>query len=48
MGMIAPLASKESIILAELHNLKMYKKNTIIDEQCAKYLSAIFKDSKMF
>ena len=33
MGMIAPLTSKESKILAELHTLKTYKKNTIIDKQ---------------
>ena len=33
MGMIAPLTPKESEILAELHTLKAYKKNTIIDEQ---------------
>ena len=33
MGLIAPLTSKESKILAELHTLKTYKKNTIIDEQ---------------
>jgi CRP-like cAMP-binding protein len=33
MGMIAPLTSRESKILAELHTLKTYKKNTIIDEQ---------------
>ena len=33
MGMIAPLTPKESKILAELHTLKTYKKNTIIDKQ---------------
>ena len=33
MGMIAPLTSKESKILAELHTLKTYKKDTIIDKQ---------------
>ena len=33
MGKIAPLTSKESKILAELHTLKTYKKNTIIDKQ---------------
>ena len=33
MGLIAPLTSKESKILAELHTLKTYKKNTIIDQQ---------------
>ena len=33
MGMIASLTSKESKILAELHTLKTYKKNTIIDKQ---------------
>ena len=33
MGMIAPLTSKESKILADLHTLKTYKKNTIIDKQ---------------
>ena len=33
MAMIAPLTSKESKILAELHTLKTYKKNTIIDKQ---------------
>ena len=33
MGIIAPLTSKESKILAELHTLKKYKKNTIIDKQ---------------
>ena len=33
MGMIAPLTSEESKILAELHTLKTYKKNTIIDKQ---------------
>ena len=33
MGMIAPLTSKESKILAELHTLKTYEKNTIIDKQ---------------
>ena len=33
MGMIASLTSKESKILAELHTLKTYKKNTIIDTQ---------------
>ena len=33
MGMIAPLTHKESKILAELHSLKTYKKNTIIDKQ---------------
>ena len=31
--MIAPLTSKESKILADLHTLKIYKKNTIIDKQ---------------
>ena len=33
MGMIAPLTYKESKILAELHTLKAYEKNTIIDQQ---------------
>ena len=33
MGMIAPLTFKESKILAELHTLKPYEKNTIIDKQ---------------
>ena len=33
MGMIAPLTGKESKILAQLHTLKTYKKNTIIDKQ---------------
>ena len=33
MGIIAPLTSKESKILAELHTLKKFKKNTIIDKQ---------------
>ena len=33
MAMIAPLTSKESKILADLHTLKTYKKNTIIDKQ---------------
>ncbi len=33
MGMIAPLTSKESKILAELHTLKTYKRNTIINMQ---------------
>ena len=33
MGMIAPLTPKESKILAELHTLKTYKKDTIIDER---------------
>ena len=33
MGLIAPLTSEESKILAELHTLKTYKKGTIIDEQ---------------
>ena len=33
MGMIAPLTPKENKILAELHTLKTYKKNTIIDKQ---------------
>ena len=33
MGMIAPLTSNESKFLAELHTLKTYKKNTIIDKQ---------------
>ena len=33
MGMIAPLTPKESKILVELHTLKIYKKNTIIDKQ---------------
>ena len=33
MGKIAPLTPKESKILAELHTLKTYKKNTIIDKQ---------------
>ena len=33
MGLIAPLTPKERKILAELHTLKTYKKNTIIDKQ---------------
>ena len=33
MAMIAPLTSKESKILADLHTLKTYKKNIIIDKQ---------------
>ena len=33
MGMTAPLTSKESKILAELHTLKTYEKNSIIDKQ---------------
>ena len=33
MGMIAPLTSEESKCLADLHTLKTYKKNTIIDKQ---------------
>ena len=33
MGMISPLSSRESKILSELHTLKTYKKNTIIDKQ---------------
>ena len=48
IGMLAPLNFKESIILTELHTLKMYKKNTIINEQCSKYLCGILNDSKMF
>ena len=33
MSKIAPLSNKEMKILAELHTLRDYKKNTVIDKQ---------------